>query len=96
MRVKATGDGLEFVSTAPTETTSMVRAYLSTTQTIAADQWVTVRYDKETVDLNDEYANGVFTPKESGWYIVYAQAAFDYNDQGFRVIGISKNGALYS
>ena len=49
-------------------------------QTIAGDTTVQLTYETEILDSAGAFASSTFTPQEAGYYLIYAQARFNANN----------------
>jgi hypothetical protein len=49
-------------------------------QSIAGDTAVQLTYETEILDSDGAFASSTFTPQKAGYYLIYAQARFNSND----------------
>ena len=49
-------------------------------QTIAGDTAVQLTYETEILDSDGAFASSTFTPQKAGYYLIYAQARFNANN----------------
>ena len=63
-------------------------------QTIAGDTAVQLTYETEILDSDGAFASSTFTPQKAGYYLIYAQARFNANNDADQwKMMFYKNGA---
>ena len=63
-------------------------------QSIAGDTAVQLTYETEILDSDGAFASSTFTPQKAGYYLIYAQARFNSNDDADQwKMMFYKNGA---
>ena len=63
-------------------------------QTIAGDTAVQLTFETEILDSDGAFASSTFTPQKAGYYLIYAQARFNANDDADQwKMMFYKNGA---
>ena len=75
-----TSNGSGVISGSPLSNPPSFWVIKNANQSIAGDTAVQLTYETEILDSNSAFANSTFTPQKAGYYLIYAQARFNAND----------------